>query len=301
MHHFVSVNDISRIDLDSIFDLTLQAKNGKLNNSLINKIIASCFFESSTRTKLSFDVAIHRLGGKIIGFDNLYKTSFFSKEESLYDTIHMLNIYADAIIIRHFDSGSSKSVSTISKVPIINAGDGCNEHPTQALSDLFTIKDKFNEIDNLSIAVVGDLKYSRAIHSLILLLIKFFNIKIYLIFPKKLYLPDYIVDIFRKKNISFFYCDSILDILSCVDILYMCRLQKERFKKHELSYTVNYVLNRSMLENYAKDHLMIMHPLPRSIELCTSVDNTKYAWYFNQARNSVFVRQALLYKIFYDK
>lgn len=297
MFNLISILDVSRQFFMNLFDLSIKAKIGKLKNSFPEKIVASCFFEPSTRTKLSFDVAIHRLGSKIIGFDNIHNISLSKKNETFADTICMINCYANCIIIRHSDVNSSRIASKFATIPVINAGNGYEEHPTQAISDLFTIYNKFKKIDGLHIAIAGDLKYGRAVHSFILSLSFFSEIKIYLVPSDKLYLPKYITNCLYKKNIDFSYYDTLNEILISVDVLYMSRLQKERFSKNEV-HSVNHVVNKSILYKYAKKDLIVMHPLPRSLEICRSVDNTRYAWYFKQACNSVFVRQALLYNIF---
>ena len=297
MHqHLVSIDQLERNDFNTLITLAKKAKTGQLNNTLKGKIIASCFFEASTRTRLSFESAIYRLGANVIGFANSNSTSLAQKGESLTDTIYMLNAYADAIVIRHPDANSAKVAASVSSIPVINAGDGDNEHPTQTLLDLYTISEKFTQIDGLNIAMVGDLKYGRTVHSLARALMHYKNITLYLIAPMDLQLPESIVALLQQNNVKVHYTESIKEVLPYIDVLYMTRLQKERFQEHEV-HECHYLLTCDLLKQYAKQNLAVMHPLPRLTEICPSVDNTHYAWYFKQANNGVFMRQALLYQI----
>lgn len=297
MHqHFLSIDELERKNFDTLITLAKKAEKGELNNTLADKIIACCFFEASTRTRLSFEAAIYRLGANVIGFADSNNTSLAQKGESLTDTIYMLNAYADAIVIRHPEAKSAERAANISSIPVINAGDGDNEHPTQTLLDLYTIAEKFTQIDGLNIAMVGDLKYGRTVHSLSRALMHYKNITLYLVAPEGLQMPDNIVKQLRQNNIEFHCAESVTDILSCVDVLYMTRLQKERFKENE-AHDFRYLLTRNILEQHARKDLMVMHPLPRLAEICPSVDCTPYAWYFKQAKNGVFMRQALLHEI----
>ena len=292
--HLISIDELKRQDFDTLISLTKEAKRGKLNNTLKGKIIASCFFEASTRTRLSFESAIYNLGANVIGFADSNSTSLAQKGESLTDTIHILNAYADAIIIRHPHAHSAKIAANVSSIPIINAGDGDNEHPTQSLLDLYTIKEKFEQIDGLHIALLGDLKYSRTVHSLVKALIHYRNINIYLVAPSALQLPENIVTLLIQNNVYTHYSESITELLKYIDVLYVTRLQTERFKKNEV-HKCHYLLTHDLLRQYAKKSLAVMHPLPRSSEICPSIDKTPYAWYFKQVKNGVFMRQALLY------
>ena len=297
MHqHLLSIDELELKDFNRLIAFTKKAKTGVLNNTLKGKIIASCFFEASTRTRLSFESAIYRLGAGVIGFANSNSTSLSQKGESLTDTIYMLNAYADAIVMRHFHANSAKVAANVSSIPVINAGDGDNEHPTQTLLDLYTIMEKFSRISGLNIAMVGDLKYGRTVHSLSKALMHYENIVLYLIAPTSLQLPENISSLLHQSNITVVYAESIKEVLPHIDILYMTRLQKERFQEYE-AQQYNYLLTYDLLRKYANPNLAVMHPLPRGTEICTSVDNTNYACYFKQAQNGVFVRQALLHQI----
>ncbi|WP_440616090.1 aspartate carbamoyltransferase [Cysteiniphilum sp. 6C5] len=294
--HLVSIKDLKRDDFDRLMKLAHDAEHGKLINSLSDKIIASCFFEASTRTRLSFEAAIHRLGAKVIGFADAHNTSFGQKGESLSDTIQMLNGYADAIVMRHFEAGSAEIAANVSHIPVVNAGDGANEHPSQTLLDLFTIEQKFGKIDGVKIAMIGDLRYGRTVHSLSYALLNYRDITIYYVAPQALQIPEEILTQLKKKNITVHCVESLADVIGVVDVLYMTRLQKERFSEED-GHTMDYVLTADMLINGAHDDLIVMHPLPRVQEICNSVDSTQYAWYFQQAKNGVFMRQAILYNL----
>ncbi|WP_440993723.1 aspartate carbamoyltransferase [Cysteiniphilum litorale] len=294
--HLVSIKDLKRDNFDQLMNLAHDAEHGKLINTLNDKIIASCFFEASTRTRLSFEAAIHRLGAKVIGFADAHNTSFGKKGESLSDTIQMLNGYADAIVMRHFESGSANIAANISHIPVVNAGDGSNEHPSQTLLDLFTIEQKFGQIDGIKIAMIGDLRYGRTVHSLSYALLNYRDITIYYVAPKALQIPEEILAQLKNKNIAVHCVENLADVIGVVDVLYMTRLQKERFSEED-GHTMDYVLTADMLVNNAHDDLIVMHPLPRVQEICNSVDATEYAWYFQQAKNGVFMRQAILYSL----
>ncbi|WP_119343245.1 aspartate carbamoyltransferase [Facilibium subflavum] len=293
--HLVDINQLTKDDLNRLLGLAEKAKQGELDNTLNDKIIASCFFEASTRTRLSFETAIHRLGAKIIGFSDSRNTSFGQKGESLADTIYMLNAYADAIIMRHPEPQSALKATKISQIPVINAGDGANQHPTQTLLDLYTIQQKFKRIDGLKIAMVGDLKYGRTVHSLSYALTQYNDITIYYVAPDQLQIPPDIIDQLKQKNIQINFEQSLEAALPFVDVCYMTRLQKERFTDE--IHDFGYVLTKALLMRYAQKHLIVMHPLPRVGEICESVDQTEHAWYFKQAKNGVYMRQALLYSL----
>ncbi|WP_440683233.1 aspartate carbamoyltransferase [Cysteiniphilum halobium] len=295
--HLVSIKDLKRNDFDRLMRLAHDAQQGKLLNSLRDKIIASCFFEASTRTRLSFEAAIYRLGAKVIGFADAHNTSFGKKGESLTDTIQMLNGYADAIVMRHFEAGSAQIAANISYIPVVNAGDGANEHPSQTLLDLFTIEKKFGQIDGIKIAMIGDLRYGRTVHSLSYALLNYRDITIYYVAPKALQIPQEILTQFKSKNINIHCVENLADVIGVVDVLYMTRLQKERFSEED-DHMMDYVLTADMLVDSAHDDLIVLHPLPRVQEICSSVDTTKYAWYFQQAKNGVFMRQAILCDLF---
>ena len=250
------------------------------------------FFEPSTRTRMSFETAIKRLGGDGIGFENSGSSSV-SKGESIADTAKMFEGYCDALVIRHELEGVSKFISDIVDVPVINAGDGAGQHPTQTLLDLYTIKKEIGKIDDLKIALIGDLKYGRTVHSLSNALGLFKNIKIYLVSPPELRMPQEILIDLNKTNVEYVISDNIEDVIDDIDVLYVTRIQKERFIDVEDYEKIKgaYVINKRMLKG---KNLIVMHPLPRIDEIDTDVDDTKYNKYFTQAANAVPVRMAIL-------
>ncbi len=259
---------------------------------LAGKVVASLFFEPSTRTRLSFETAVNRLGGRVIGFSDP-KSSSQAKGESLKDTIMMVSNYADLIVMRHYLDGAARYANEIASVPIINAGDGSNQHPSQTLLDLFTIFETQKRIDNISIAFVGDLKYGRTVHSLSQALCHY-HANIFLMSPESLAMPDYILDDYNRAGIHFEICRHFEEIVPNVDILYMTRVQKERFDETEYRHIrAKYVLTPDLLKG-ARPNMKILHPLPRIDEIVPEVDSTPYACYFQQARNGVFAREALL-------
>jgi aspartate carbamoyltransferase catalytic subunit len=278
--------------LDEASKLEDVAKSKEISEELKGKLLGLMFFEPSTRTKISFETAMKRLGGECIGFENSGSSSV-SKGESIADTAKMFEGYSDALVIRHELEGVSKFISDIVDVPVINAGDGAGQHPTQTLLDLYTIKKEIGDIDNLKIALIGDLKFGRTVHSLSNALGLFNNVKIYLVSPPELKMPQEVLHDINKTNITWQEVDSIEKIIDDVDVLYVTRIQKERFGdiNDYLKIKGAYIVNKKMLEG--KD-LIVMHPLPRIDEIATDVDNTKYNKYFTQAANAVPVRMAIL-------
>jgi aspartate carbamoyltransferase catalytic subunit len=295
LENVVSINDLSRKDIESVLDEAKEMKSSsreKKSVILKNKVIASLFFEPSTRTRLSFETAIQNLGGKVIGFADAGVSST-KKGESLTDSIKTVNSYCDAIVMRHPIEGAARRASEVTTVPVINGGDGANQHPTQTLLDLFTIREEFGKIDEISVGIVGDLKYGRTVHSLVLALNKFKNVKLFFIAPDSLRMPKEIKE--KLTNVEFFESEAIEDFIPKLDIMYSTRIQKERFPD-ELEYLKvkdAYIIKKETLVN-AKSRLKIMHPLPRVNELSPELDNTGYALYFKQAGNGVPVREALL-------
>jgi aspartate carbamoyltransferase catalytic subunit len=288
----VSIKDIELSEIKLIFDTAKKMQQGAAGKTLANKIIANCFFESSTRTRLSFETAALKLGGNVIGFSSDESLSI-QKGENLHDTIRVMSEYADLIIIRHPREGSAVLAAEVASCPVINAGDGANQHPTQALVDLFSIQECQQEINGLSIALVGDLKYGRAIHSLTEAC-SLFDVRLYLVSPLSLSLPDTMCDILKKRGIRFSFHQTIEEIISKVDILYTTRIQLERFDAAQYALIKDqYIVIPAML-TLAKPNLKIMHPLPRVNEITLAVDKTPFAYYFQQAGNAVPVRQALL-------
>ena len=296
LKNIISIKDFEREDVDFILEeaskLENIAKSKEVSQELKGKILGLMFFEPSTRTRLSFETAIKRLGGDGIGFENSGSSSV-SKGESIADTAKMFEGYSDALVIRHELEGVSKFISDIVDVPVINAGDGAGQHPTQTLLDLYTIKKEIGEIDNLRIALIGDLKFGRTVHSLSNALCLYNNVKIYLVSPPELKMPQEVLIDLDKTNIVYEETDSIESIIYDVDVLYVTRIQKERFGDigDYLKIKGAYIINKKMLEG--KD-VIVMHPLPRIDEIDTDVDDTKYNKYFIQAFNAVPVRMAIL-------
>lgn len=288
----ISIRDLSLNEVNNILDLAKKIKKTPPKKYLTEKIIAHCFFEPSTRTRLSFETATLRLGGQVIGFSDIESTSV-KKGEDLQDTIKTITCYADLIIIRHPLEGSARLAAEISDKPIINAGDGANQHPTQALADLFTLQEAQGNLEGLSIALVGDLKYGRTVHSLVQLC-ALFNMRLFLISPALLSLPKVICDELKHKGIRFSFHASLDEVISKIDILYMTRLQQERFAQSEHQLFENQtILTRDKLKK-VKTNLNILHPLPRGREIDKAIDETAYALYFKQVSNAVYVRQAIL-------
>lgn len=293
----VSINDYSKEDIINILDLAEGFEENPRQKILSNHVIASLFFEPSTRTRLSFESAINQLGGRVIGFSDASSSSV-KKGESLRDTIQTVSLYSDLIVMRHPLEGSARFASEVSDTPIINAGDGANQHPTQCLLDLYSIRKTQGALDNLNIAFVGDLKYGRTVHSLVIALTMFKNVTFHLVSPEELKLPRSIKNFILEAGLSYSQYDDISQVIDEVDVLYMTRIQQERFAD-SLEYERvknSYILNNSMLDN-SKKNLRILHPLPRVNEISEDVDNSKKAYYFQQAENGVYVRQALLASI----
>jgi aspartate carbamoyltransferase catalytic subunit len=258
---------------------------------LKGSILASCFFEPSTRTRLSFESAMHRLGGSVIGFSDASTTSI-KKGESLFDSMKVIGSYADILVIRHPQEGSAEIAARAASPPVLNAGDGAHQHPTQTLIDLFTIQESQGTIENLHIALAGDLKYGRTIHSLSLALSQY-PVRLYFVSSENLSLPLEIIHELREKGIEFSIHEKLEEVISQVDILYMTRPQKERFAHSCNNFSENCLLKKSHLAK-AKKNLRILHPLPRLKEIEESIDETPFANYFQQAANAIPVRMALL-------
>lgn len=293
--HIISINDLSRKELEMLLTTAAALKVHSQPELLKHKVIASCFFEASTRTRLSFETAIHRLGASVIGFPNTDNTSLSKKGETLADTISVISTYVDAIVMRHPQEGAARLATEFSgQVPILNAGDGANQHPTQTLLDLFTIKETQGNLNYLNIAMVGDLKYGRTVHSLTQALAKFTRNRFYFIAPKTLAMPTYILHMLEEKGITYSLHTSIEEVVPALNILYMTRVQKERLDPSEYANVkAQFVLHAVDLLQ-ARDNLKVLHPLPRVDEIAIDVDHTPYAYYFQQAGNGIFARQALL-------
>ena len=278
--------------MEQILDVAAQLKRAPQPDLLKGRVIASCFFEASTRTRLSFETAVQRLGGTLIGFADGGNTSA-KKGETLADSIQIISSYTDAVVMRHPQEGAARLAAEFSSVPVINGGDGANQHPTQTLLDLFSIKECQGRLDKLKVAFVGDLKYGRTVHSLTQALTHF-DAEFSFIAPEALAMPDYILHELDEKGITYRICDSIEEVVAETDIIYMTRVQKERFDETEFKHIAsNYVLTNETLKE-APEHLKVLHPLPRVDEIAVEVDSTPHAYYFEQARNGVYARQALL-------
>lgn len=293
--HVISIPELSREELELIVHTAGKLKAEPMPELLKNKVVASCFFEPSTRTRLSFETAIQKIGGDVIGFDNGGNTSLAKKGETLADSVQVISTYVDAFVMRHPQEGAARLASEFSNgVPVINAGDGSNQHPTQTLLDLFSIYETQGTLDNLNVAFVGDLKYGRTVHSLTQALAKFNNVRFYFIAPEALAMPDYICEELDEAGISYSLHTDMESVIPELDILYMTRVQKERFDESEYAHIKSaYILTASLLTE-AKENLKVLHPLPRVDEITTDVDKTPHAYYFPQAENGVYAREALL-------
>ena len=289
----ISISEFSREHIERILKTATELKHNPRNDLLKGKLIGVTFFEGSTRTRLSFETAIHRLGGQVIGFADATNTSHGKKGETLTDSIRIITSYTDALVMRHPMEGAARLAADISPVPVINAGDGANQHPSQTILDLFTIKETQGRLDEINIAFVGDLKYGRTVHSLAEAL-SMYNARIYLVSPQSLAMPNYILKHLDKHNIKYSVHDTIEEVMPKVDILYMTRVQKERFDETEYQHLRSkFILSPDMLAD-AKPNMKILHPLPRIDEITTDVDSSAHAYYFKQAANGVYARQALL-------
>ncbi len=290
----ISITDYTKEDYLSIMKLAADFEANPNQKLLEGKVVASLFFEPSTRTRLSFETAINRLGGRIVGFSDSSSSSV-TKGETLHDTIKMVSNYADLIVMRHPLEGSARYASEISNVPVINAGDGANQHPTQTLLDLYSIKKTQGSLDDVNIFLVGDLKYGRTVHSLLMALSHFENPIFNFVAPPELAMPDEYKRFLSNKGIKYFEHYEFSDIISEADIIYMTRVQKERFNdpiEYEKVKNV-YILRNKMLKN-TKPTMRILHPLPRVNEIHTDVDTNEKAYYFEQALNGVYTREAII-------
>ena len=293
--HIISINDLCREELELVLRTAASLKSHPQPELLKHKVIASCFFEASTRTRLSFETSIHRLGASVVGFSDSSNTSLGKKGETLADTMSVISTYVDAIVMRHPQEGAARLATQFSgNVPVVNAGDGANQHPTQTLLDLFTIQETRGRLDNINIAMVGDLKYGRTVHSLTQALAKFNGNRFFFIAPDALAMPAYILEMLAEKGIEYSLHESIEEVVPELDILYMTRVQKERLDPSEYANVKAQFVLRAADLNGAQDNLKVLHPLPRIDEITTDVDKTPYAYYFQQAGNGIFARQALL-------
>ena len=297
MESIISMNDMSKEEILNILELARkidETPDDEKLKFLYGKIIATLFFEPSTRTKMSFESAAQRLGAQVLQLPPVEQSSL-KKGESFRDTIKMVEAYSDLIVVRHPLDGAARLADETSKKAIINAGDGSNQHPSQTLLDLYTILEEKGSLENLEIAFVGDLKYGRTVHSLVKALTHF-NPKIYFIAPQILQMPQYLLDELDKNNIKYEVLEDFRDCLDKINGFYMTRSQKERFPDIEDYEQVKgiYVINKENILGKCKDDMIILHPLPRVDEISTDLDDTKHALYFKQARNGIPVRQAMM-------
>ena len=292
-HNFVTIADLSRDDIMYLLQMAQEFEKHPNRELLKGKVVATLFYEPSTRTRLSFETAANRLGARVIGFSDA-KASSVAKGETLKDTILMVSNYADIIAMRHYIEGAAQYASEVAPVPIVNAGDGAHMHPSQCLLDLYSIFKTQGTLDNLNIYLVGDLKYGRTVHSLIMAM-RHFNPTFHFIAPPELAMPEEYKIYCRKHNIKFEeHTEFTDDVISQADILYMTRVQKERFSdlmEYERVKDV-YILRNAMLHN-VRPNMRIMHPLPRVNEIAYDVDNNPHAYYIQQARNGLYAREAI--------
>ena len=296
MRSVIDILDLSVDEINSLIDTAndIIENPAKYQKACEGKKLASLFFEPSTRTRLSFEAAMYELGGHVLGFSEAQSSSA-AKGESVSDTVKVVSYYADIIAMRHPKEGAPMVASFKSEVPIINAGDGGHNHPTQTLADLLTIKREKGGFDNLTVGLCGDLKFGRTVHSLILALSRYSNIKFVLISPDELRLPDYVKQEAKNEKIEFLETKSLEDVISTLDILYMTRVQRERFfnEADYIRLKDSYILTPEKLKT-AKENLCIMHPLPRVNEISVAIDDDPRACYFKQAMYGKYMRMALI-------
>lgn len=297
MRHLLDTTDLTLEEIDDMIALATDIIDNKQKYAHVcdGKKLATLFFEPSTRTRLSFEAAMYELGGNVLGFSSADSTSA-SKGETVEDTVRMVSNYADIIAMRHPLEGAPRVATTRTLVPIINAGDGGHAHPTQTLADLLTIYREKGKLGDITIGLCGDLKFGRTVHSLIKAMCRYKNVKFVLIAPKELQVPDYIIsDVLIPSGAEYVQVESLEDVMPTLDVLYMTRIQRERFFSEEeyLKHKDAYILDLKKLDNAKKD-LTIMHPLPRVNEISTDVDDDPRAKYFEQALNGKYIRMALI-------
>ena len=296
MRHLMNPLDFSVEELDRLFDLAndIEKNMGKYAHACEGKKLATCFYEPSTRTRLSFESAMLNLGGSVIGFSDANSSSA-SKGESVSDTIRVISCFADICAMRHPKEGAPMVAASHSSIPVINAGDGGHQHPTQTLTDLLTIRSLKGRLNNFTIGLCGDLKFGRTVHSLINALVRYEGIRFIFISPEELKVPDYITDMLKEKNIPYEEVIRLEDTMPKLDLLYMTRVQKERFSNEEDYVRLKdfYILDKAKMEQ-AKPDMMVLHPLPRVNEISVEVDDDPRAAYFKQVQYGVYVRMALI-------
>ena len=300
MKDLIDILDLSTGEIDELIDVAndIIANPDNYREKCKYKKLATLFFEPSTRTRLSFEAAMYELGGNVLGFSEAQSSSA-AKGESVADTVRTVQCYADIIAMRHPKEGAPTVAAMKTDIPVINAGDGGHNHPTQTLTDLLTIKREIGHLDNLTIGFCGDLKFGRTVHSLIQAMVRYENVKFIMISPKELRLPEYLIkEVLEKNNIEFVETESLEDSIADLDILYMTRVQKERFfnEADYIRLKDTYILTPAKLES-AKETMRILHPLPRVNEISVEIDNDERACYFRQAQNGKFIRMALILKL----
>ena len=296
MKHLMNPIDFNVEELDKLFALArdIESNMPKYAHACEGKKLATCFYEPSTRTRLSFEAAMLNLGGSVLGFSDAASSSA-SKGESVADTIRIISCYADICAMRHPKEGAPMVAASVSGIPVINAGDGGHQHPTQTLTDLMTISTLKGRLNQLTIGLCGDLKFGRTVHSLINALVRYDNVRFIFISPDELRVPDYITEMLKEKNIPYEEVTQLEEIMPGLDILYMTRVQKERFFNEEDYVRLKdfYVLDKAKL-SLAPSDMLVLHPLPRVNEISVDVDDDPRAVYFKQAQYGVYVRMALI-------
>ena len=296
MRHVMNPLDFSVEELDRLFELAadIEANPAAFSHACAGKKLATCFYEPSTRTRLSFEAAMLNLGGSVLGFSDAASSSA-SKGESVADTIRIISCYADICAMRHPKEGAPMVAASFSGIPVINAGDGGHQHPTQTLTDLMTIRSLKGRLNHLTVGLCGDLKFGRTVHSLINALSRYDNIRFIFISPEELRVPDYVIEMLKEKNIPYEEVIRLEDSLPQLDLLYMTRVQRERFFNEEDYIRLKdfYILDKAKL-SLAPADMLVLHPLPRVNEISVDVDNDPRAVYFKQAQYGVYVRMALI-------
>jgi len=303
LHHIIEAQQFSPPTLNQLFETAQYMEQVVVHGGTTEfqkRIMAALFYEPSTRTRFSFETAMHRLGGRVISTENAAEFSSVAKGETLEDTVEILNGYADVIVIRHYEVGAAKRAAAVSQAPVINAGDGAGQHPTQALLDLYTIRKEIGAVDGLKIAMVGDLAQGRTVRSLTYLLSKYQGIEIYFVAPTLLKIKEDLLEHLREHNVSYVEETDLDKVLPAVDVVYQTRIQKERFGDRIADYEACrgvYIIDRHALA-LMKPKAIVMHPLPRPDEISMEVDSDPRAAYFRQAQNGLYVRMALLSLVF---
>lgn len=296
MRHLMNPLDFTVEELDKLFDLAndIEKNPEKYAHMCDGKKLATCFYEPSTRTRLSFESAMYNLGGHVLGFSDAGSSSA-AKGESVSDTIRMISCYADICAMRHPKEGAPMVASTKASIPVINAGDGGHQHPTQTLTDLLTIRSLKGRLNNFTIGLCGDLKFGRTVHSLINALVRYENIRFVFISPPELKVPDYITEMLTEKGIAYEEVIRLEDCIANLDLLYMTRVQRERFFNEEDYVRLKdfYILNKAKMD-LANENMLVLHPLPRVNEISVEVDSDERAVYFKQVQYGVYVRMALI-------